>query len=103
MPRAKASKRRKSEDERKVEAEWAGVDLDTLEPARLELDPVLRERIRSRDKLVQLTLRVGADQIEEAKKEAAASKKKYQAVLRQWLAEGAARARTERLRHRGRV
>jgi hypothetical protein len=99
MPKARASKRGKSKDERQVEAEWAEVDFEAIEPVRLDLDPVLRERIRSRDKLVQITLRIGADQIAEAKREAATSKQKYQAILRRWLAEGAARARTERLRH----
>lgn len=92
MRRPKASKRRKSEDERKVEAEWADVDLAGLKPQSIELDPALREKIR-RDKLVQLTLRLGQDQIDEAKRVARKTDEKYQQVLRRWIAEGASRTR----------
>lgn len=94
MPKPKGSKRsrRKSADQKRVEAQWAGVDLDALEPTAADLDPVLRERIR-RDRLVQLTLRLGQDQIDEAKRVAANTQEKYQRVLRRWIAEGASRAR----------
>jgi hypothetical protein len=65
----------------------------------MELDPALVERIRAR-RLQPLTLRVGADQIAEARRVAERTGAKYQAVLRRWLAEGASRARVERMRER---
>ena len=61
----------------------------------LELDPALRERIRG-DRLVQLTLRLGEDQIAEAKRVATETHEKYQRVLRRWIAEGASRARRKK-------
>lgn len=96
MRNRKASKPKEmTRDEKQLEAEWEGVDLDNLEPETLELDPVLRERIRSQDRLVQLTLRLGQDQIDEAKRVAAVTDEKYQRVLRRWVAEGASRARSK--------
>ena len=80
----------------RLEADSEGVDLDALERVAFELDPRLVEQIRSRA-LKQITLRVGEEQLDEAKREAKGSGTKYQAVLRRWLAEGAARAR--RVRH----
>jgi len=69
---------------------------DLEHPVELGLDPALKEQIRQRlrtDKLVQISLRVGQDQINEAKRVAAATQEKYQRVLRRWIAEGASRAR----------
>ena len=72
---------------------------DLEHPVELGLDPAVKEEIRQRlrnEKLVQISLRVGRDQIEEAKRVAVASNKKYQAVLRQWLAQGASRTKASR-------
>ena len=84
------------------------LDPDAVDPASIdwrhpplvefEIDPALLEQIRSRRALRSLTLRVGVEQIEEARRVAAATGLKYQAVLRRWLAEGASIARTRRLR-----
>ena len=86
------ARRRKSDDEKRVEAEWTGVAFDDLDSIELELDPALRDHIRN-DRLVQLTLRLGKDQIDAAKRVAAETNEKYQRVLRRWIAEGASRAR----------
>ncbi len=75
--------------------EYADVDWDNLEQAQFQLDPVLVESIRSRA-LKQVTLRVGEEQIHEAKLVAQTTGTKYHTVLRRWLAEGARKARTER-------
>jgi uncharacterized DUF497 family protein len=75
---------------------FAGVDWDRLPRRTFELDPVLVEAIHLRRQLKQLTLRVGVDQIEEARRVAKRTGTKYQAVLRRWLAEGASRARVRR-------
>ena len=100
MRTPKASKRSKSEDERQLETEWAGVDFEHAEPTQLELDPMLHEQIR-RDRLVQLTLRLGSEQIAEARRVAAETNEKYQQVLRRWIAEGASRTQTKRQKHAG--
>jgi len=68
-----------------------------VEPERVELDPALIERIRSRAKLRPITLRVGVEQVEVARAVAAKTGTKYQAVLRRWLAEGASRDRSVRM------
>jgi hypothetical protein len=47
--------------------------------------------------LKQITLQVGVEQIAEARRVAAQTGLKYQAVLRRWLAEGASIARTRRV------
>jgi hypothetical protein len=95
----KASRTVEDEDRLDPDApELAGVDWDRLPRHRVELDPALVEEIRARRRLQQLTLRVGAEQIEEARRVAARTGAKYQAVLRQWLAEGASRARAARLK-----
>ena len=91
-PKASGVSRRMTSDERQIDAEWTGVDFDNLEPMVFGLDPALRERIRSRDHLTQLTLRLGQDQIDVAKRVAAATHEKYQRVLRRWIAEGASRS-----------
>jgi predicted DNA binding CopG/RHH family protein len=62
----------------------------------VEIDPKLAEAIRSRARLRQITLRVGAEQIEEARRVAMRTGVPYQAVLRRWLAEGASLARSLR-------
>ena len=39
-PRASSGNRRMTADEKQIEAEWKGVDLDKLEPEVVELDPM---------------------------------------------------------------
>jgi predicted DNA binding CopG/RHH family protein len=75
-----------------TEPEWR-IKHETLE---VEIDPKLAEAIRSRSRLRQITLRVGMEQIEEARRVAARTGVPYQAVLRRWLAEGASLARSLR-------
>jgi predicted DNA binding CopG/RHH family protein len=79
------------------------VDFDRLDWTRvesLELDPVLIEQIRARRALRSITLRVGVEQIAEARRVAERTGLPYQAVLRRWLAEGASIARSKRSRTR---
>jgi hypothetical protein len=80
--------------------EYANVAWDRLRRHSVELDPVLVEQIHARRRLRQLTLRIGDEQIAEARRVAARTGTKYQAVLRQWLAEGASRARVERTKNK---
>lgn len=77
--------------------EYERVDWDSLPRRAVDLDPALVEEIRARHLLKQLTLRVGTEQIEEARRVASQTGAKYQAVLRRWLAEGASRSRAERI------
>jgi hypothetical protein len=71
-------------------------DIHWETPVVLRLDPVLVEDIRARQRLRQITLRVGEEQIAEARRVAAESGVPYQAVLRRWLAEGASLSRGAR-------
>ncbi len=97
MQKPKASKNKPTQDEHELESEWEGVNFDELEPVQVRLDPAVRERVR-RDTLVQLTLRLGKDQVAEAKRVAKETDEKYQQVLRRWIAEGASRTQTKRRR-----
>jgi hypothetical protein len=74
------------------------IDWDSVEPLKVELDPSLVEQIRARRHLKQITLRVGVEQVEEARRVAARTGLKYQAVLRRWLAQGASLARAKSVR-----
>jgi predicted DNA binding CopG/RHH family protein len=74
----------------------AADDVDWKTALGVEIDPKLAEAIRSRARLRQITLRVGAEQIEEARRVATRTGVPYQAVLRRWLAEGASLARSLR-------
>src|SRR5882672_5150405 len=76
--------------------EYADVDWDGLRAAHFDLDPVLVESIRARQRLRQITLRVGEEQIEEARRVAKETGLPYQTVLRRWLARGASISRTVR-------
>lgn len=71
-------------------------DVDWETALEVEIDPKLAEAIRSRARLRQITLRVGVEQIEEARRVATRTGVPYQAVLRRWLAEGASLARSLR-------
>jgi hypothetical protein len=79
---------------------YSNVDWERLPRHTVELDPALVEQIHARRRLKQLTLRIGVEQIEEARRVAASTGAKYQAVLRQWLAEGASRARAQRIKRK---
>jgi hypothetical protein len=81
-------------------SEYANVDWDQLPRHTVELDPALIEQIHARRRLRQLTLRIGVEQIAEARRVAEKTGTKYQAVLRRWLAEGASRARAERIKRK---
>ena len=76
------------------------IDWRNVQAVKVDIDPALLEQIRSRRRLRQLTLRIGIEQIDEARRVAAETGLPYQAVLRRWLAEGASIARTKRLRSR---
>jgi hypothetical protein len=78
--------------------DFGSVDWDKVRPVAVDLDPTLVEQIRTRRQLQQITLRVGIEQIAEARRVAAETGIPYQTVLRRWLAEGASVARTRRLR-----
>lgn len=80
--------------------DFESIDWDAVRPEKIELDPALVERIRSRGTLRPITLRVGVEQVAEARSLAQRTGTKYQAVLRRWLAEGASRARHQRLREK---
>jgi len=77
--------------------EYRAVDWGRLRRHEVDLDPSLVEHIRARSRLRQITLRVGVEQIAEARRVAAATGEKYQAVMRRWLAAGASRDRAQRL------
>ncbi len=70
--------------------------VDWESPAAFDVDPALAEAIRTRSALKQTTLRVGTDQIAEARRVAAQTGIPYQRVLRRWLAEGASLSRSLR-------
>jgi predicted DNA binding CopG/RHH family protein len=71
-------------------------DIDWNTALDVEIDPKLAEAIRARARLRQVTLRVGTEQIAEARRVSARTGIPYQAVLRRWLAEGASLARSLR-------
>ena len=77
---------------RAIEDALADEDLEALEAVDVEVNPVLIEQARSRHKLKQITIRVGEEQLEIARKVAAKRGEKYQQTLRRWLAEGASKA-----------
>jgi len=77
---------------RAIEDALADADLEALESVDVEVNPVLIEQARSRHKLKQITIRVGEEQLEIARKVAAKRGEKYQQTLRRWLAEGAYKA-----------
>ena len=74
------------------------IDWQHIQAEKVDIAPALLEQIRSRRLLRQMTLRIGVEQIDEARRIAAETGLRYQAVLRRWLAEGASIARTRRLR-----
>ncbi|MCU0241597.1 MAG: hypothetical protein MUF51_04155, partial [Vicinamibacteria bacterium] len=77
--------RRRNEKIDPDRVEFNAIDWETVEPIQLDLDPSLIEHIRTRRRLKQITLRIGAEQIDEARRMAERTGLKYQAVLRRWL------------------
>lgn len=75
---------------------------DLLEPAARtgEVDHRTVELLRARPALKSITLRLGVEQIEEARRTAAVTGVPYQVVLRQWIALGASAAQSSRRRSR---
>ena len=65
-------------------------------PLAFDVDPALAEAIRARSAL-KVTLRVGEDQLAEARRVAGQTGIPYQTILRRWLAEGASLSRSVRL------
>ena len=63
-------------------------------PEVVELDPTLVEAIHARRRLRQISLRVGEEQIAEARRVGAESGVGYQTIMRRWLAYGASISRT---------
>ncbi|MFC1611278.1 hypothetical protein ACFL6C_09980 [Myxococcota bacterium] len=82
-------------DARETEDVLTNVDLNSLESATLEIDPVLLEQARSKAKLKQITIRIGEEQLEIARRVASTRGEKYQQVLRRWLAYGASEAKRD--------
>jgi len=95
-PRVRLARRPRPEDRDSNAVEFETIDWNAVRSEDVELDPALVERIRSHSTLRPITLRVGVEQVEEARAIAAQTGTKYQAVLRRWLAEGASRARSTR-------
>lgn len=85
-------------DVAELEAAFDEVEIGSLKTLDFELDPALAERIRARRRLPlqQLTLRVAADQVQEARRVAKETGRPYQGVLRGWLAIGASQSQKSR-------
>jgi hypothetical protein len=64
----------------------------------VDWDPLEVERMRPRGRLRSLTLRLGVEQIAEARRVSSLTGVPYQVVLRQWIAHGASVA--QRARHK---
>jgi hypothetical protein len=69
-------------------------------PEVVEFDPAIVEAIHARRRLCQITLRVGEEQITEARRSAAESGVGYQTIMRRWLAYGASISRTRHKRRK---
>ncbi len=96
MKRSKRSKPARSRSAKKVTEDVSVEDIDWDTPATFDIDPRLTEAIRSRTELKQITLRIGVEQIAEARRIADQTGVPYQRVLRRWLAEGASLSRSAR-------
>ncbi len=96
MTQSKKAKRSLTPTSADPDTEVAPDDVDWDAPVRVDLDPALVESIRARQKLRQITLRVGEEQIAEARNVAAQTGVPYQTILRRWLAQGASLSRSLR-------
>ncbi len=70
---------------------WNDTGLERAEPDHQSV-----EQMRARPALRSITLRLGVEQIAEARRTAARTGVPYQVVLRRWIAVGAASAQNER-------
>ena len=101
---AKTKKNPKKGSTRKPTKRTNRRDPDALTPDEVawdrsvsfDVDPRLAEAIRSRSELKQITLRIGVEQIEEARRVSSTTGVPYQTILRRWLAEGASLSRSLR-------
>lgn len=73
------------------EIDWRDPGRERAEPDHLEV-----ERHRPRGQLRAITLRIGVEQIAEARRQSAKTGIPYQSVLRDWIAAGAAQAQRHR-------
>ena len=96
MTQSKKARRKQTRGAIDADADVTPGQVDWDAPVQVDLDPALVERIRSRQKLRQITLRVGEEQIEEARRVAAETGIPYQTILRRWLAQGASLSRSVR-------
>ena len=96
MKRSKNSKAASSRGKRKIAEEISVDDIDWDTPATFDIDPKLTEAIRANTELKQITLRIGVEQIAEARRVAERTGVPYQRILRRWLAEGASLSRSAR-------
>lgn len=64
-----------------------------------ELDHAVVEQARNRGQLRSITLRLGVEQIQEARRESERTGVPYQVVLRRWISIGASAAQAARRKH----
>lgn len=96
MTRSTKHKRAARSTKPKVRSEVSPADVDWDASVEVDLDPALVERIRAQQKLKQITLRIGEEQIAEARRVSQETGIPYQTILRRWLAEGASLSRSVR-------
>ena len=96
MTQSTKRKRAAKSKEPTVPNEISPADVDWNVSVEVDLDPALVESIRARQKLKQITLRVGEEQIAEARRVSRETGVPYQTILRRWLAEGASLSRSVR-------
>ena len=96
MTQSRKRKRKAKSRRSPAPDEISPADVDWQSSVDIDLDPALVERIRARQKLKQITLRVGEEQIAEARRVSQETGIPYQTILRRWLAEGASLSRSVR-------
>lgn len=84
-------RKRRPSSPRTRQPDWRDARLERLEPDHLSV-----ENERPRGRLRSITLRLGIEQIAEARRESELHGVPYQVVLRQWIAQGAAKAQRQR-------
>jgi hypothetical protein len=91
MPRRPRARTGKPGRDNPREIDWRDPQRERLEPDHLATD-----RMRPRGMLRAVTLRLGVEQIAEARRTSDATGVPYQAVLREWIAAGAAESQRRR-------